>query len=380
MVLEDTKLVTFVICGSFIKGVLIMSRLGEEALKAVERVKAGQPLRDVEEEVPETAEPEVEVSSDEEVINTQQETEPDNSEAEEAEVSDNEESADADELWVEDSKGRRLVKIDYSNKDQIKEYAKQAYRMRKFQRERDQIAQWKQENEPKLKELQSTWQAVESTYKQKGVQGLVDLVLGEEGAYDKHVEQVIERYKQRQAASPEELARLDAAEEAERIRRENEQIRQELKKQQEEQAQAKQESELRSLQQRLNPAYAKWSFDGKLGDSELEEQYNTALWELSMKKLKSLPETEELTQSVINSTFQEVASRFNKAVATQTKKKVAQSVQKRKDAAVTRAAQMASTGARQSSKTDEFKQHVRSGNIVDSLRMFMNGDVKIKKR
>lgn len=288
------------------------------------------------------------------------------------------ESSSVETIWVDDGKGRKQIKIDYKDKATIKKYAEMAYGMRKFQSERDQLRKWKTENETKLNELSEAWSAIEEAHRNEGVKGLVNLLVGEKDAYDKHVNKILEEARFRESATPEELARYEASQEAERIRRENEQIRKELLKEREEQTKAKEQAELRSLQERLNPAYAKWNFEGKLGDADLEEQYNTALWQLSINKLKSLPETEELTQAVINKTFQEVASRFNKAVTTQAKKKVAQTVQKKKDAASTKAAALARTGTRQSAVVDEFKGHLQNGNIVDSMKMFLSGKVKLK--
>lgn len=285
---------------------------------------------------------------------------------------------DVEKIWVDDGTGRKQIQIDYSDKAAIKKYAEMAFGMRKFQSERDRLQKWKTENESKLTELSEAWQAIEQAHSKEGVRGLVNLLVGEPDAYDKHVQKLIEEAKFKENASPDELARFEAAQEAERIRRENEQIRKELMKEREQQLQAKEQAELRSLQEKLNPAYSKWSFEGKLGDPELEEQYNTALWQLSINRLKSLPETEELTPTVINRTFQEVASRFNKAVTTQTKKKVAQTVQKKKDAASTKAAALANNGVRQSAVVEEFKGHLKNGNIVDSMKMFLSGKVKIK--
>jgi hypothetical protein len=283
-----------------------------------------------------------------------------------------------EKIWVDDGTGRKQIELDYSNKDAIKKYAEMAYGMRKFQRERDKLQQWKAENEKKLTDLNEAWSAVEQAHQKDGIKGLVNLLVGEENAYDKHIAKLLEEAKFKESATPDELARYEAAQEAERIRRENEQIRKELQTERERQQQAKEQAELNSLQQKLNPAYAKWNFEGKLGDAELEEQYNTALWQLSINRLKSLPETEELTPAVINKTFQEVASKFNKAVTTQTKKKVAQTVQKKKDAAMTKVAAITNNGVRQSAVVDEFKGHLKSGNIVESMKMFLGGKVKLK--
>jgi hypothetical protein len=285
---------------------------------------------------------------------------------------------DIEEIFVDDGKGRRKVQIDYTDKAAIKKYAEMAYGMRKFQRERDQLTEKVKALEPKAKELEDAWGALERAYEIQGVRGLVNLLVGKENAYEEHINQVLEESNLRQTGSEEEIARFEAKQEAERIRKENARMLQDLQKKQEEQRLAQENAVLSDLQNKMTAAYSKWSFEGKLGDAELEDQYNTALWELSRQRLKEVPETEDLTPAKINSVFQEVASRFNRAVTTQTKQKVAATVQKKKDAAATKAAAIAGAGHRQSAAVEEFKSHIRSGNLVDSLKMYMSGKVRLK--
>jgi hypothetical protein len=285
---------------------------------------------------------------------------------------------DIEEIFVDDGKGRKKVQIDYTDKAAIKKYAEMAYGMRKFQRERDQLTEKVKTLEPKAKELEDAWSALERAYELQGVKGLVNLLVGKENAYDEHVNQLLEERNLRETGSAEEIARFEAKQEAERIRKENERMQKELQRQLDEQKAAREAAALNDLQGKMTAAYSKWSFEGKLGDAELEDQYNTALWELSRQRLKDIPETEDLTPARINAVFQEVASRFNKAVTTQTKQKVAATVQKKKDAAATKAAAIAGAGHRQSAAVDEFRGHIKNGNLVDSLKMFMSGKVRIK--
>lgn len=284
-----------------------------------------------------------------------------------------------EEIWVDDGKGRKKVKVDFNNKEELKKLAAKAYGMDKFRLERDKALEWKKQNESKLTELQEAWDALEQAHKTQGIKGLVTLLTGEQDAYDKYVEKIVADRKLRESASPEELERIEAMEKAEQMRREAELMREELKREREAQAQAKEAAAQRDLQSKLTPAFNKWSFDGKLGDAQLEEQYNTALWQLSINKLKALPDDVDLSAAVVNKTFQEVASGFHKAVSTQTKKKVAETTQKRKDAASTKAASIATKGTTTTSAdVEQFKGHIKSGNIVDSLKMFMSGKVKLK--
>lgn len=343
-----------------------------EALKSGKNLELDQEVEDTDEEASEV-EPEAAEGEDDSAVASS-----DGSEETVVAETPADSAKDIEEIFVDDGKGRRKVQIDYTDKAAIKKYAEMAYGMRKFQRERDQLTEKVKALEPKAQELESAWSALERAYEVQGVRGLVNLLVGKENAYEEHINQVLEEQSLRQTGSAEEIARFEAKQEAERIRKENERMLKDLEKKQEEQRTSQERAQLADLQNKMSSAYSKWAFDGKLGDAELEEQYNTALWELSRQRLKEIPETEELSSAKINAVFQEVASRFNKAVTTQTKQKVAATVQKKKDAAATKAAAIASRGVKQSAVVDEFKSHIKSGNLVDSLKMYMSGKVKLK--
>lgn len=354
------------------------SIFGPETQAALDALKSGNEVADPNVESDEVLETSgddvVEVDSEEQEASAGDEQSP----TAEVEAASNDADKAIEEIWVDDGKGRKKVQIDYTDKASIKKYAEMAYGMRKFQRERDQLTEWKKQVEPELTELKGAWDALEKAYEVDGVRGLINLLSAKENAYDEHIQQVLNEANLRQNGSEEEIARFEAKQEAERIRKENERMQKELQKQIEEQRNAQETAQLKVLQDKMTSAYNKWSFEGKLGDAELEEQYNTALWELSRQRLKEIPETEELTTAKINTVFQEVASRFNKAVVSQTQKKVAATVQKKKDAAAVKAASIAKSNVRQSAVVDEFKSHIRNGNLVDSLKMYMSGKVRLK--
>lgn len=282
------------------------------------------------------------------------------------------------EIAVTDDKGRRNIKVDFSDREKLKTLVSQAYGMRKFQRERDEAQTKFKEVNAKAQELEKAWDAINNAYETDGIKGLVNLVLAEEGAYEKHLQEQLERHAVRSKASPDELKQLEALERAEQIARENERIRRQLEERDAREAKSREETEIQVLQTKLNTPYAKYSFSGKLGDKELEAHYNEALWNMATTKLRSLPEDTDLTDDLINSTFRSVAMNFQKAVAKQVKEKAAKATQRAKDAAATRVASKARAGIPQQNQAEAFKQNVKSGNWGEALAQAMLGRVKLK--
>lgn len=293
-------------------------------------------------------------------------------------VSSDNPEGDIVEISVTDDKGRRNVKVDFSDREKLKKLVSQAYGMRKFQRERDEAQTQFKEVSAKAKELETAWNALNDAYERDGIRGLVNLMVEEENAYDKHIQEQVDRHAVRSKASPDELKQLEALERAEQIARENERIRRQLEERDVREAKSREETQVQVLQTKLNAPYAKYSFSGKLGDRELEAHYNEALWNMATNKLRALPEDTDLTDELINSTFRSVALNFQKAVSKQVKEKAAKATQRAKDAAATRVASKARAGIPQQSQSDAFKQNIKSGNWGEALAQAMLGRVKLK--
>lgn len=283
-----------------------------------------------------------------------------------------------EEIFVTDDKGRRKVKVDFSDREKLRKLVAQSYGMRKFQKERDDAMKRIKELESKSGELQSTWDRLQEVFESQGVRGLVNLVSGQEDAYEQHLQQQIERAQAKAKASPEQLKQIEALERAEQIARENELFKKKLEERELREAQQREAMEVEALQTKLNAPFAKYAFTGKLGDAELEQQYNEALWNLATNKLRQLPEEQELTDALVDKTFREVALRFNKAVAKQVKEKTATTTQRRKDAAATRVAQKARAGIPQVDVASSFKQDISTGNWGRALAQVMSGKVRLK--
>lgn len=283
-----------------------------------------------------------------------------------------------EEIFVTDDKGRRKVKVDFSDKEKLRKLVAQSYGMRKFQKERDDAMKQLKDLESKSSELQSTWDRLQEVFETQGVKGLVNLVAGQEDAYDSHLQQQLERAQAKAKATPEQLKQIEALERAEQIAKENELFKKRLEERELREAQQREALEVEALQTKLNAPFAKYAFTGKLGDSELEQQYNEALWNLATNKLRQLPEDQELTDQLVDRTFREVALRFNKAVTKQVKEKTATTAQRRKDAAATRVAQKARAGIPQVNAADSFKKDISTGNWGRALAQVMSGKVRLK--
>lgn len=283
-----------------------------------------------------------------------------------------------EEIFVTDDKGRRKVKVDFSDRDKLKKLVAQSYGMRKFQKERDDALKNLKELQASKEELESTWSNLQEVYERQGVQGLVNLVAGEPNAYESHLQQQLERAQAKAKASPEQLKQIEALERAEQATRENELFKRKLEEREALEAQRREAMEVEALQTKLNAPFAKYAFTGKLGDSALEQQYNEALWNLATNRLRQLPEDAELTDQILDRTFREVALNFNKAVTKQVKEKTAKTAQRQKDKAATRVAAKARAGIPQVNAADSFKNDIKTGNWGQALAQVMSGKVRLK--
>ena len=164
-------------------------------------------------------------------------------------------STGKESIVVTDEKGKRKIEVDFNNKDQIKKYVQMAHGARKWQAERDQALTKAKDVESKYSELRSNWDILEQTYQSSGVEGLIDLLEGKQGAFSEWEKSRIDRYEALKKASPAERELFEAREreairqrEIERIRKENEDFRTKI-------SQEREQAELRSLESTVHPVF-----------------------------------------------------------------------------------------------------------------------------
>lgn len=352
-----------------------MSRL-EAAMSAL---KAGQPV-----ENPETAAtPDIEQSGTE--VESTVPVEPQDAQAtpdqETPEGSEtvNEAAAETPQKSIEkiqirapDGK-KQEIEIDWNDKEKLKKYIHAAAGMRQFQHERDKVKQELKASQEKYKDVESSWNTVQKTYSEKGLKGLVNLLTGREDGYDLYLKQEFEKIQRKQEASPDELRQMDLEERLENEQKERQKLQKEVEESLNKSKQEKEEAKAYELQSKINPAFDRVRFSGKLGDVEAENELDGALWDKALKRLQAYPDDVELTPSMIEKEFRTVAATFRKVINGQADKKTEQVIQQKKQNAATNAAAVASQGYKPAPAKDAMMKNMRSGNMADALRQFLSG-------
>jgi hypothetical protein len=243
---------------------------------------------------------------------------------------------------VKDEEGRtRRVKVDA--KKSLEEYAKDAYNyqkgMRKFQQERDQAL--------KLKDSAEKWIEINKTFKDKGMEGLIDTLGGKEGAYKEFIKSIEEKAIKRYGASEDELRALDREEQYEQERQARIRAEQKAEEYINEVKTREFEANKAKVESRLEAAFDKVRMDGRLGDEAKEAEFNRIIWRDTLDTLEDYREANKLNEwdipvEVVAATFKKKADLFLNTIPALASKQAEKVVEKKKEEA-TRHAQEHST-------------------------------------
>lgn len=237
-------------------------------------------------------------------------------------------------ITISDEKGRRKIEVDWNNKEELKRQLQLAHGARKWQAERDQARQEAQQLKSKTEELSSNWNALETAFQKGGVEGVIDLLEGRNGAYQSWLKKQIDRHEFLRDATPEERAALEAREKADKSSRELERIRKENEEFRKQMVQEKEQAELKSLESRVHPVFDKYRFADKLGDANDEHMFDEMLWNSALKRLEPYEEQGlTITPDLIEREFRNVAIAIRKRIGLQAEKKAAKVVEQRKQEA-----------------------------------------------
>jgi len=268
---------------------------------------------------------------------------------------------------------KQEIEVDWNDKEKLKKYIHAAAGMRQFQHERDRVKQEMKALQEKHKDVESSWNTVQKTYSEKGLKGLVNLLTGREDGYDLYLKQEFEKIQRKQEASPEELRQMDLEERLEQEQKERQKLQREVEESLNKTKQEKEEAKAYELQSKINPAFDRVRFSGKLGDVEAENELDGALWDKALKRLQAYPDDVELTPNIIEKEFRTVAATFRKVINGQADKKTEQVIQQKKQNAATSAAAVASQGYKPAPAKEAMMKSMRSGNMADALRQFLSG-------
>ena len=160
--------------------------------------------------------------------------------------------------------------------------------MRKFQAERDKANAKVKEIEPEYNNLKQSFDLINRAYEEQGLAGLINLVTGDKEAYSKLEQNIINKANLRASATPEQIEKMDLMEKLEAKAKESERLMKQIQAREEAATKAAEVAEQKKTEALIHPVFNTVRFAGKLGDAEVEEQLDNAVWQQSIKKLKAL--------------------------------------------------------------------------------------------
>lgn len=275
------------------------------------------------------------------------------------------------EINITDDKGRRKVKVDFSDKDKLTKFVQLAYGARKWQKERDDLR-------GQLEEKTQMWDKFEEAWK-GGYRGLINTLEGAEDAFDKVVEAEIARRQELEDMSPAQRQSMEVEDRIRKQQMESDKLKSQYEKKLQE-IQAKEEAaSQKELESRIHPAFDRYRFAGKLNDEVAEHEFDTMLWQRTLAKLESLPDTQDITQAVIDREFRNTAQMMRKHLAAQAEKTVKSVIEQKKQVAANKVQAAAKRNVVKSQTKDEIHESLRSGNIVDGLSKFFKSGGKLSR-
>jgi hypothetical protein len=216
-----------------------------------------------------------------------------------------------------------------------------------------------------LSEVEKSWQLVHKTFEDEGIAGLVNLLSQDKEGYKKLEENIIQKYKARENATPDELERLELIEKLEKESQQREKLMKELDARNINTQKQQEEAEKSQLQSMLHPAFEEVRFKGKVKDEAVAKDIDEAIWSLALKKLDNRGDQTPLTKELISSTFKAVAKSFGHVIEAQAQ----QVIEKKQVEAQNKVAGAVKANVNNSSKEAQMRSSVKSGNLKDAVRI-----------
>lgn len=359
-----------------------MSNWLEDATKEYEETVAGKS------DAPQAEEP-IERLSDDYELEEGEPSEPSVEEQDEASQAEGEDSdvvsadneqdtQDIEEIFISDANGRRKIKVDYSDRNRIKKAYQMAAGMRKFQAERDRYKARAEKLEPEYKDLKESWSALESAFESDGIKGVVNLLSGKETAYDEWEESLYQTRRAKEDASPQELEQIELREKLARQEREAKRLARMMEERDQMTAKQREQADRIQLESQIHPAFEKYRFAGKLGDQELEQSIDEAIWAKTINALQQYDDDVDLTPRLIDQEFRRVARTFHRAINKESDKKATKAIESKKKSAKEAIQKKAVGNMKSSGAVDEFNDALSQGNLTSALSSWLSGKVKAK--
>lgn len=299
----------------------------------------------------------------------------DGEDADEQEASASPKNADVEDVSVTDERGKRSVRVDFSDRDAIRQAVRQAAGMRKYQSERDaarrELASLK-EGQPDLQKDAEDFRKLSKAWDEKGLDGLLGVLSGGKQTIESLVEERIKHREWASKASPAELDAFNAREAAktaeaaaEKARREFEGYKTDLEKKQT-------EADRSVVEAYTKRGFAEHRFAGKLGDASLEHQLDELLWAGTREALMQLPDDAEFTAEAVGAEFARRAAVLKRAVKQETDKQVRGVMKQKKIEAKEKVqTQVREAASKPTSREAAFREGMRKGDMVSAVANFL---------
>lgn len=282
------------------------------------------------------------------------------------------EAIDASEIEFEGKK----YKVEKSAKDYLQAELNAKKGMRKAFSERDQL---KKQLEEKAQAAER-WAQIESVFKQKGVQGLFDALAGEEGAYSKHEQSIIEKAIRKYNATEDELKIIEREEAVEQARQRAEAAEKLLKEHTDKINAQKEAANTEILEGKIISAHEKVSFKGKLGDEKKEEKFDSYVWERVRLRLNDYVKEKKIEAhmvpaKIVDTLFQEESADFADAFKSQIENATKAALSKQSEAATLAAQAKASSGIKTTPQSLDQLAEEHKGSIGATLKAIFGRSV-----
>lgn len=260
----------------------------------------------------------------------------------------------------------KKYRVDTQDKEQVRKAVRMAARMQKFQSEKDRLAAKLEARDKEFSELKGVLDRLEQY--RDDPKAMVKIFSGGKMDFDQVIKSEMEKARIREEATPEERAQMDLQEKLTHTENERKRLEKMLNDHLTEAKTAKAEAQLNSYKAKLEPAFEKLRYAGKLGDPVAEESIDRTLWRETISRLEEYPETVEMTQEMVNKEFKAVRAVLDKIVKIQADERVKKVSAERKAKAKETAQIQATRGNEHTSVEKEFAQKVRGNDLTSILK------------
>lgn len=243
-------------------------------------------------------------------------------------------AAKAAEEWFEFNANGKKTRFNIADKEAIKKILPLAHGARQWQSERDSWKNKYSEVEKPFNDLKSNWDKLEGAYKQFGVEGVLDIIGGKPGYSKEYMEKTYQERLKYEQAPAHEQARIDHERMLAELNRERDSFKREAETRAAKLAEIESSREEAQVKADLTPHYNRYRFDGKLGDSEMEAEYNGIVWDKAVEALASISDSgTTLTSQVIASEFKKVHDRYARVLKVNQETAAAKAIENTKTSA-----------------------------------------------